>query len=185
MNQAFFKERGITSSYPDQGGYKVYASAAQAAALQELEFVQEVKKQTMPADQADEAIILKSTRSHPSNADNMETFYIPAAGASIAITPLTLQLYQDIIRRYENQGKAVIRHGKLYLDGKEQQTYTFRQNYYFMLGDNRHNSLDSRFWGFVPEDHVVGKALFVCMSTDPEAGWLDSIRWERLFTRID
>jgi signal peptidase I len=63
--------------------------------------------------------------------------------------------------------------------------YTFNQNYYFMMGDNRHNSLDSRFWGFVPEDHIVGKALFIWLSLDANGGFTDYVRWSRLFNGIE
>jgi signal peptidase I len=76
--------------------------------------------------------------------------------------------------------------GKIRQNGQKLSIYTFRQNYYFMMGDNRHNSADSRFWGFVPEDHVVGKAIFVWMSIDPDpVSFLKKIRWGRLFRTID
>ena len=74
---------------------------------------------------------------------------------------------------------------KFYNDGKEITTYTFKQNYYFMMGDNRHNSADSRFWGFVPEDHIVGKALFIWMSWDDAGNGMKKIRWNRLFHGIN
>ena len=73
----------------------------------------------------------------------------------------------------------------IYIDGKEMSQYTFKQNYYFMMGDNRHNSLDSRYWGFVPEDHIVGKAFFIWLSIDKEADFFDKIRWNRFFKLIE
>ena len=76
--------------------------------------------------------------------------------------------------------------GQIYINGKETNEYTFKMNYYWMMGDNRHNSADSRFWGFVPEDHVVGKPIFIWLSLDPDRGWLDGkIRWNRLFSFVD
>jgi signal peptidase I len=77
-----------------------------------------------------------------------------------------------------------IENGKLFIDGKEMTQYTFKQNYYFMMGDNRHNSLDSRYWGFVPEDHIVGKAFFIWLSIDRNADFINKIRWSRFFKLI-
>ena len=72
------------------------------------------------------------------------------------------------------------------INGKETNQYTFEMDYYWMMGDNRHNSADSRFWGFVPEDHIVGKPIFIWLSLDPDRGWLDGkIRWNRLFSCVD
>ena len=76
--------------------------------------------------------------------------------------------------------------GRVLLNGQPAADYTFRMNYYWMMGDNRHNSADSRYWGFVPEDHVVGKPIFIWLSLDNDRGWLDGkIRWNRLFTFVD
>jgi len=86
---------------------------------------------------------------------------------------------------YEHNDLA-IKNGKLIINGKESNSYTFRYNYYFMMGDNRHNSQDSRFWGFVPEDHIVGKAWFVWFSWDKNAsGIFNKIRWNRFFKFMD
>jgi signal peptidase I len=91
-----------------------------------------------------------------------------------------------VIQRYEDNEKVEQRDGKVFVDGKQITEYTFKQNYYWMMGDNRHNSLDSRFWGFVPEDHVVGKAWLIWLSVDPDNRFvLDGIRWKRLFNLVD
>ena len=71
------------------------------------------------------------------------------------------------------------------INGKIATSYTFKMNYYWMMGDNRHNSADSRIWGFVPEDHIVGKALFIWMSLDSDGSWFNKIRWSRLFSGIN
>jgi len=112
------------------------------------------------------------------NQDNFGPIVIPKKGATVQITPENIALYQRIIEIYE-ANKFEARNGKFFINGKESNQYTFKMNYYWLMGDNRHNSLDSRFWGFVPEDHVVGKASFVWLSYG-EGG----IRWSRIFRGV-
>ncbi|MBL7856412.1 MAG: signal peptidase I [Cyclobacteriaceae bacterium] len=116
--------------------------------------------------------------------DDFGPVWIPKEGASIAINDSTLALYGNIIVKYDHNKDAKVQNGKLLIDGKEVSSYTFNQNYYWMMGDNRHNSLDSRYWGFVPEDHIVGKAFFIWLSIDKNAGLLNKIRWRRFFNLI-
>jgi signal peptidase I len=95
-----------------------------------------------------------------------------------------LPLYERIIRNYELNDLKV-EDGKIYINGKEANSYTFKMNYYWMMGDNRHNSADSRYWGMVPEDHIVGKAVFVWFSMDKNKSLLDGkIRWNKLFRTV-
>ena len=75
--------------------------------------------------------------------------------------------------------------GKIYINGKPSNRYTFKMDYYWMMGDNRHNSADSRYWGFVPEDHIVGKPLFIWWSSDPDHKGFGAVRWSRLFSWVD
>ncbi len=117
---------------------------------------------------------------HIWNVDNYGTIWVPKAGATITLTEENLPIYQRCIVEFENN-KIEIRDGKYFINGAQATTYTFKQNYYWMMGDNRHNSADSRFWGFVPEDHIVGKAVFVWMSWDGNGSFLNKIRWNRLF----
>ncbi|PID89507.1 MAG: signal peptidase I [Bacteroidia bacterium] len=117
------------------------------------------------------------------NEDNFGPLYIPAKGATIALTPENLPLYRRAIEVYEKH-KVEQKNGKIFIDGKETNKYTFAMDYYFMMGDSRHNSADSRFWGFVPEDHVVGKAVFIWFSTDKDKSFLKKIRWNRIFNLI-
>ncbi|MBK9194652.1 MAG: S26 family signal peptidase [Flavobacteriales bacterium] len=119
------------------------------------------------------------------SVDNFGPLWVPKAGEKIDLTLANLPLYRRAIHVYENNSLEV-RDGKILINGSEATSYTFKQNYYWMMGDNRHGSQDSRFWGFVPEDHVVGKAVFIWMSADPENGGFPmGIRWKRLFSGVD
>ena len=117
--------------------------------------------------------------------DNFGPVWIPSAGQSIELTPYNMALYGRCIAVYEHRSvkEEIGEDGVVtyYIDGQKATHYTFLMDYYFMMGDNRHQSLDSRFWGFVPEDHIVGKASYVWFSVDPYEG---GIRWERMFKSI-
>lgn len=115
--------------------------------------------------------------------DNFGPLYIPKKGATITLTPETLAPYERVISVYEDNDLEV-KNGKIYINGQETNQYTFKMNYYWMMGDNRHNSEDSRIWGFVPEDHIVGKPLFIWFSTK-EGSIGNGIRWNRIFTSAD
>lgn len=117
------------------------------------------------------------------NMDNFGPLVIPAKGATVNLTADNIAIYRRIISKYENN-KLEELNGKFYINDKEASQYTFKQDYFFMMGDNRHNSADSRFWGFVPEDHIVGKAVFIWMSWDTNGSFLNKIRWNRLFRLI-
>ncbi len=104
---------------------------------------------------------------------------------TIDINDSTLAYYGETIQLYEHLDNVSIADGKLTIDGKACKSYSFSQDYYFMMGDNRHNSLDSRYWGFVPADHIVGKPLFIWLSLDYEADLLHKIRFNRMFTKIE
>ena len=107
--------------------------------------------------------------------------WIPKKGASIDLNEKNLQLYGRCIKDYE-RANLEVKGGKAYIDGKPASKYTFKMDYYWMMGDNRDNSLDSRFWGFVPEDHIVGTPMFVIVSFDKDRGWTEGkIRWDRVF----
>lgn len=117
------------------------------------------------------------------NRDNFGPLVIPKAGMKVPLTIDSLPLWERIIDVYEHNDLKVV-DGKILINGKEATSYTFKQDYYWMMGDNRHNSLDSRYWGFVPEDHIVGKGVFIWMSLDPFVKLTDKFRWNRAFTFI-
>ena len=115
--------------------------------------------------------------------DNYGPIWIPKKGATVELTTENLPLYRRIIEAYEGHDLEV-RDSVIRIDGAPATQYTFAMDYYWMMGDNRHNSADSRFWGFVPEDHIVGKASFVWLSLDANKKFPSNIRWERLFRKV-
>lgn len=116
--------------------------------------------------------------------DNYGPIWIPKKGETVQLTLKNIALYERPIRVYEHN-QLDIRNGKIYINGRETHSYTFKMDYYWMMGDNRHNSADSRYWGFVPEDHIVGKPIFIWWSSDPDRRGFSGIRWNRLFRWVD
>lgn len=120
------------------------------------------------------------------NSDNMGPILIPEKGKSIALTTENLPFYKKVIGEYEKNDLKV-NGNEIRINGEVANSYTFKQDYFWMMGDNRHRSEDSRYWGFVPEDHIVGKPVFIWMSLDQNEPWSNiskKIRWERLFTTV-
>ena len=116
--------------------------------------------------------------------DNYGPIWIPKKGATIALNMQNIAVYERPIKVYEGNDLEV-KNGQIYINGKLAKSYTFKMDYYWMMGDNRHNSADSRYWGFVPEDHIVGKPIFIWWSHDPDHPGFSGIRWHRLFTMVD
>jgi signal peptidase I len=112
--------------------------------------------------------------------------YIPEAGKTIPLNKENISLYKRLISVYEKHDLKTVG-DDIYIDDKKATSYTFQQNYYWMMGDNRNNSEDSRYWGFVPEDHIVGKPVFIWMSIDGINDGIKNwrIRWDRLFTTVN
>ena len=116
--------------------------------------------------------------------DNYGPVWIPKRGATVKLTMDNIAIYERPIRTYEGNNLEV-KNGKIFINGKLATSYTFKLDYYWMMGDNRHNSADSRYWGFVPEDHIVGKPIFIWYSSDPDRKGFKGIRWSRLFKMVD
>ncbi|HNE49075.1 MAG TPA: S26 family signal peptidase, partial [Saprospiraceae bacterium] len=114
------------------------------------------------------------------SVDNYGPLWIPKKGATLKISQDNIAAYRRVISVYEGN-KLEEKAGKIFINGKEASEYTFKYDYYWMMGDNRHNSEDSRYWGFVPETHIVGKPLFIWFSTK-YADMKKGIRWNRIFT---
>jgi len=185
LNLRFLKNYDISPQETTQipGGYMISSLPSTADELKSLPAIQNVMVDVWPDGQANPRIF-PSAQYYDWNEDHYGPLLIPGKGMTIPITEENLVKYEMAILKYEGLKNVQIEGTRLIIDGQEVSEYTFKQNYYFMMGDNRHKSEDSRFWGFVPEDHVVGKALFIWMSLDPNESFLSKIRTGRLFKGI-
>lgn len=164
----------------NQSGYMPLTKRAHDALMRRKDIVQSI---TLNTDTITGDI-------YPLNAatgwtrDNYGPVWIPKKGATVKLDMQNIAVYERPIRVYEGNDLQV-KDGKIFINGKQADRYTFKMDYYWMMGDNRHNSADSRYWGFVPEDHIVGKPIFIWWSSDPDRGGFSGIRWNRLFRLVD
>ena len=150
--------------------------------LKKLRNVKNIKRVNMPAGNADKDIF-PHRKDYPWNVDNFGPLQVPKKGESVSLNLKNIPIYQRIIDLYENN-ELEIKDSTIYINGVATDNYTFNMDYYWMMGDNRHNSADSRYWGFVPEDHIVGKAVFIWLSLDKEKSLPSKIRFKRLFKSV-
>ncbi len=163
--------------------YLIHTTPDKAAALEKLDIIESVTRQSIPQGERNARVY----PNHPDfswNEDNFGPLVLPEEGMTIEVNKDNLILYGPVIERYEWNEDVKIEGDKLFIENVEQKAYTFKQDYFFMMGDNRHNSLDSRFWGFVPQDHIVGQAWFTWLSLDYNKPWYNRVRWERVFSGI-
>lgn len=186
INFKLWKERYDISQSEIYGGpqdgkylYQMPLTFELVETIRALPFVLSVNKVVSPkADPASMVYrIFPNSSKYNWSEDNFGPLYIPAKGETIELNDMTLPKYEQAIRKYENNTLEV-KDGSYFINGEKATSYTFKQDYYFMMGDNRHRSADSRFWGFVPENHVVGKPAFIWFSKDDDTG----IRWNRVFS---
>jgi signal peptidase I len=144
--------------------------------------VTSVEKLTEEPGKWDQSIF-PSSEKYPWNVDNFGPITIPAKGKTVQLTIDNLPLYHRVISVYENNNLEV-NGSEIKINGEVSNSYTFKMDYYWMMGDNRHNSADSRYWGFVPEDHVVGKAKFIWLSMDKDKSFPAKVRVKRMFRGI-
>jgi signal peptidase I len=185
INPRTFEKLKISKSdqaWSSGPNYLLYLTKEKAAALSKLPFVTgitpflEAKGQYAPH-------IFPANPVLKWNTDNFGPLWIPVRGATVKIDTSNICFYRRIIDVYEANDLKVDG-STIYINGKAADSYTFKMNYYFMMGDNRHNSADSRYWGFVPEDHVVGKPKFIWLSIDKEASGLKKFRLGRMFMKV-
>jgi signal peptidase I len=165
--------------YPEISAYVLSLTDEMVSKVQKFPNVVSVKRGTDPAGTWDERVFPHDAR-YPWNQDNFGPLVIPRKGETVKLTPGNISLYMRIITAYENHTLQQ-RDSIFLIDGIQAESYTFDMDYYFMMGDNRHSSADSRFWGFVPEDHIVGRPVFIWLSTDKDKKFLGKIRWNRMF----
>ncbi len=179
-----FKSRyGVTDGVSGQReAYLVNLTEENVKRLKNNPFVKKVERIIIPNGKYDSSIFPHDPE-YSWSIDNFGPIYIPEEGKTVDLNSKSLPFYKRIIEEYENNN-LTINEDEIYINGKLSTTYTFKQNYYWMMGDNRHNSEDARFWGYVPFDHVVGKPVFIWMSWDTNGKGLSKIRWERLFTTV-
>lgn len=155
-----------------------------AAKIKEIPIVRDVVRKVQPKGKYN-ADIFPHSSDYKWNVDNFGPLKIPKKGETVKLDLINLPIYKRIIGHYENN-KLWVKDGKIFINGQEANEYTFKMDYFWLMGDNRHNSADSRYWGFVPEDHVVGKAVFIWLSLDKDKTLTEGkIRWSRMFQFID
>ncbi len=187
VNFAVFTDLGFDinsdiSSLGQQNTYQFVGTEEMMAEVKKLDFVLSVQEDTAPADYADISVFPQD-KNRTWNVDNLGPITVPKKGSTVKLDSVTMPMYERAIRIYEGNKLEKSADGWL-INGQKADTYTFKMDYYWMMGDNRHNSLDSRFFGFVPEDHVVGKALFIWMSVRDQGSFFSKIRWSRIFKGI-
>ncbi len=184
FNQKFLDKMEISNEDARSMGYGPYyqlpLTEELAQSLKSYPFIKSVSKSEETVDSTAMPHTWPYSTDYKWSRDNFGPLYIPKKGATVDLNLTNLVLYDRIISAYEGN-KLEVKDGVIYINGEKSDKYTFKMNYYFMLGDNRHQSADSRYWGFVPEDHVIGKPILVWLSLNKDKSFLSGIRFERFF----
>jgi len=183
LSGATLKRYGVTEGRNFGEYYNLNLTDENAAKLKNNPLIKGVTKQLTPSGNFNSRVF-PHNQQYPWSDDNYGPIYIPEAGKTVALNSESLPFYKRIIEVYENNNLTV-NGDEIFINGKLATEYTFKQNYYWMMGDNRHNSEDARYWGYVPFDHVVGKPVFIWFSWDTNGeGIAEKIRWDRVFTTV-
>lgn len=187
INPKILQEMEISKEDQDQsfikrGLYILPLTTKMVNKLRNFKIIDSVVRKIDRGDNSE--YIFPHDRRYPWSADNFGPLHIPKAGEKVNLTLDNISIYKRLIDLYEHNDLK-IKDSLIFINGEKTNTYTIKQNYYWMMGDSRHNSQDSRFWGFVPEDHIVGKPLFIWLSLDKDETLFNKIRWNRIFTSIN
>lgn len=183
LNDKFFERLEISDEDRGYGGmgpeYNLPLTKEGAQAVKEMPFIQRI---VMDEEQPDSTgfRVYPYSSDYPWSRDNYGPIWMPKKGATVKLDSKNIVLYERIITAYEGN-KLEYKNGEILINGEPTNQYTFKMDYYFMLGDNRHKSADSRYWGFVPEDHIVGKPILVWLSLNKDKPFPKNIRWNRFF----
>ncbi len=161
----------------------LYLAQENVESLRSFPQVRSISRYTEPTLSFQNKEIFPHNEFYRWTGDNFGPIRIPSRGDTIQINHLNLPIYQRIIDIYEQNELAII-DGEIYINGEAASSYVIQMDYYFVMGDNHHNSADSRYWGFVPEDHLLGKAVVVFFSIEPDTPFIGGLRKERIFRRI-
>lgn len=187
LNDKFFESLGISNDDRASAGigpmYYLPLTAEKAEKVKTMPVITSIEIEDDAPDSTG-LNLFPFSQDYPWSRDNYGPLWMPKAGTTVSLDYKNAVLYERIITAYEGHSLDV-RGKEVYVDGQLTTEYTFAQDYYFMLGDNRHKSADSRYWGFVPEDHIVGKPILVWLSLDPDKSLFNSIRWDRFFKMIE
>jgi len=175
-----YKADYLNSYLCSPGNYNIPLTNEMVESIKKFPMVVSVTRWNERKGEGDPKIFPHDTAVFRWNNDNFGPLVIPKKGMTIPLTKENIILYRRVIDVYEYNNYEE-KGGKVYIDGKAVENYTFKQNYYWMMGDNRHNSADSRAWGFVPEDHIVGKPVMIFYSLNQDKGFPSNIRWNRIF----
>jgi signal peptidase I len=168
----------------NDGNYNLNLTDEEAALLRNNPAVKSVNRRVEPSGRYSDKVFPHDSQ-YPWSQDNYGPLYIPKKGETVELNHQSLPFYRHLIKEYEHNSDVTFNGDEVYIDGKKVTNYTFKQDYYFMMGDNRQSSLDARFWGFTPFDHVVGKPVFIWFSWETNGdGIKNKIRWDRLFTTV-
>jgi signal peptidase I len=184
LTSRFFYQYDIHEFLGVSDGYVVHTDHVTAHKLSKLPSILQVRREEA-AEKSYNPTIYANWLGMDWNEDYFGPLTVPTKGMNVNINEETLAKYGKIIKLCETNKDVRVEGKTLWIEGQSIQSYTFKQNYYFVMGDNRDNSVDSRFWGFLPEDHLAGKATMVLFSLDPAKKGLDKIRWKRFFLSLD